>query len=171
MSEPEPEQSEELVAYLDGELNDEAATQVEETLVKDADVRKDVEQMTRAYELLDLLPSARASEHFTEKTLSAITARPKLVNSPEAETEYLPELGRRVRVSSPRWVVRIVGLAGLLIVATIGFNRTSQRDAEPIVELLTEFPLIERLDQYQAAGDVEFLEQLASSGLFDEQPE
>lgn len=171
MSETEPEQSEELVAYLDGELNDEAATQIEETLAKDAAVRQDVEKMTRAYEMLDLLPSAKASNSFTEKTLSAITARPKLADDNEAETEYLPELGRRVRASGPRWAVRIVGLVGLMIVATIGFNRTSQRDAQDIDVLLTELPLLERFDQYQAAGDVKFLEQLASSGLFDEQRE
>ncbi len=162
------EQPEELIAYLDGELNDAAAADVEETLARDPEVRQQVEKLTRAWDLLDLLPAARASSEFTEKTLSAIGTERK--SSDNADTEFLPvQLGRRVRASGGRWAIRVVGLIGLLIVAGVGFNGSFRRDADPIDKLLTELPLIERLDQYQAVGDVEFLRHLASSGLFDEQ--
>lgn len=171
MSTTDPRQPKDLIAYLDGELNDDDAAHVEEALAKDPDVRQEVEKMTRAWELLDLLPAAKASNEFTQKTLSAIAERPKIKSPDEGETEYLPQLGRRVRASGPRWAVRIVGLVGLLLVAVVGFNSTFRRNAQPIDELLTELPLIERLDQYQAAGNVEFLEELASSGLFNEQSE
>jgi len=163
-----PKQPEELIAYLDGELNDAAAADVEERLARDPQVRQQVEKLIRAWDLLDLLPAARASSEFTERTLSAIGTRRKPTDN--ANTEFLPvDLGRRVRASGGRWAIRVVGLIGLLIAAAIGFNGSFRRNAEPIDELLTELPLIERLGEYQAVGDVEFLRHLASSGLFDEQ--
>jgi anti-sigma factor RsiW len=163
-----PNQPEELIAYLDGELNDAAAANVEERLARDPQVRQTVEKLTRAWDLLDLLPAARASSDFTERTLSAIGTQRKSADN--ADTKYLPVgPGRRVRASGGRWAIRVVGLIGLLIAAAVGFNGSFRRNAEPIDKLLTELPLIERLDQYQAVGDVEFLRHLASSGLFDEQ--
>ena len=52
--------------------------------------------------------------------------------------------------------------------ATSGFNGAFKQNSEPMDELLTELPLIQRLDEYQEIGDVEFLKSLSESGLFDE---
>lgn len=170
MTTPSSKQPEDLVAYLDGELNDAEAAGVEDALAEDPQVRQQIEKLTRTWELLDLLPAARASPEFTEKTLAVIGTQAKPAG--EADTEFLSAgFGRRMRASSGRWTIRGAGLVGLLVAAAIGFNTASRRNAEPVDTLLTELPLIERLDQYQAAGRVEFLQQLASSGLFDEQSE
>ena len=159
---------EDLIAYLDGELPDEAASNVEKTLAEDAAVRRDVEQLSRTYDLLDLLPSGKASDNFTEKTLTAIRTQ-TAVGSPDESTAASSAAGSSTfRQKSMVWGIRAVAFLGLLIVAAAGFNGAFRRGSEPIDELLTELPLIERLDEYREVGDVEFLRQLSESGLFDE---
>lgn len=160
-------QQENLIAYLDGELTDEAAASVEKTLAEEVFARQEVEKLTRTWELLELLPEGRASNGFTEKTLTAIQTRIKASpKADEAETEddVIPGRARERVVRIGR---RTVGFFVLMFVAAVGFNSTFQKGAEPLDELLKELPLVERLDEYQEAGDTEFLKTLHESGLFD----
>lgn len=161
-------QQENLIAYLDGELTDEAAADVEKTLAEDGSARQEVERLTRTWELLDLLPEGRAPEDFTEKTLSAIQTRIatplKTDEDAAGQDDALPGYGRERAIRIGR---RIAGFFVLMFVAAVGFNSTFQKGAEPIDELLIELPIVERLDEYQEAGDVEFLQVLHKSGLFD----
>lgn len=163
----EPRQQENLIAYLDGELSDEAAASVEKTLAEEIGTRQEVERLTRAWELLDLLPEARASSDFTEKTLTAVRTRlalPAQSETDENDDDVIPGQGRE-RVH--RLVRRTAAFLLLLFVAAVGFNSTFRKDSEPIDELLIELPVVERLDEYREAGDVEFLKALEQSGLFD----
>ncbi len=160
-------QQENLIAYLDGELTDEAAASVEKTLAKEIGARQEVERLTRTWELLDLLPDGRASDGFTEKTLTAV--RTKLATPTQSQVEdeqddVIPGAGRERVIRLGR---RTVAFLVLLFVAAVGFNSTFQKGAEPIDELLIELPVVERLDEYREAGDVEFLQTLEKSGLFD----
>ena len=162
-------EKEELVAYLDGELPDEAASRVEKSLVDDAAVRSDVEQLTKTFDLLDLLPASKASDGFAEKTLTAIRTKESVPDTNTAEKTSPAEksqsnASRRVFA----WGIRAVAFFGLLFVATAGFNGAFKQNSEPMDELLTELPVIQRLDEYQEIGDVEFLKTLSESGLFDE---
>ncbi|NQV28932.1 MAG: hypothetical protein HQ518_31645 [Rhodopirellula sp.] len=159
---------EDLVAYLDGELPDEQASQVEKSLAENASVRRDVEQLTKTFDLLDLLPEPKASDGFAEKTLTAIRTQ----SSPR-KSETTDEVTSATQASAMsrrvvEWGIRVAAFAGLLVAATIGFNRSFRQDSEPIDELLTELPVIQRLDEYQETGDVEFLKALSESGLFNE---
>lgn len=160
---------EELVAYLDGELPDEAALRVEKTLVEDAAVRSDVEQLTKSFDLLDLLPDSKASDGFAEKTLTAIRIQ---TSAPKAEASANGSPAEQTRSTHSqiaiRWGIRGVAFLGLLFAATSGFNGAFKQNSEPIDELLTELPVIQRLDEYEEIGDVEFLKSLSESGLFDE---
>lgn len=161
-------QQENLIAYLDGELTDEAAANVEQTLAEEVFARQEVEKLTRTWELLDLLPESRASDGFTEKTLTAI--RTKVAGS-TATAEVADEKDDVIPGRTRERVIRIgrrtAGFFVLMFVAAVGFNSTFQKGAEPIDDLLRELPLVERLDEYQEAGDTEFLETLHESGLFD----
>ena len=163
------QEKEELVAYLDGELPDEVASRVEKSLVDDANVRRDVEQLTKTFDLLDLLPTSQASDGFAEKTLTAIRTQPDAPRTEAADEDSTSELtrpnySRRAIV----WGIRVAAFIGLMIAATSGFNSAFKQNSEPIDELLTELPVIQRLDEYQEIGDVEFLKALSESGLFDE---
>ena len=158
---------EDLVAYLDGELPEEAASQVEKSLVEDATVRRDVEQLARTYDLLDLLPTSRASDGFAEKTLTAIRTHGGTPVSESAdESDSVPQPSKLPRLAI-QWSIRAAALLGLMFAATVGFNGSFRQNSEPIDELLSELPLIQRLDEYQEIGDVQFLKSLSESGLFD----
>lgn len=162
-------EKEELVAYLDGELPDEVASRVEKSLVEDARVRRDVEQLTKTFDLLDLLPTSQASDGFAEKTLTAIRTQ---ADTPKAESTDKEATSAKSRSDYSQraivWGIRAAAFLGLLFVATIGFNGAFKQNSEPMDELLTELPLIQRLDEYHEIGDVEFLKSLSESGLFDE---
>jgi anti-sigma factor RsiW len=165
-------EKEELVAYLDGELPDEAALRIENSLVEDASVRRDVEQLTKSFDLLDLLPASQASDGFAEKTLTAIRTQ-----SSEAKAEST-DADAPVETTSSNysqcaivWGIRAAAFFGLMFAATLGFNGAFRQNSEPIDELLTELPILQRLDEYQEIGDVEFLKSLNESGLFNERDE
>ncbi len=62
-----------LVAYLDGELNDAQTRAIATKLTQSLTARKEVEALQKTWELLDLLPRPKASEDFTARTLSVAT--------------------------------------------------------------------------------------------------
>jgi anti-sigma factor RsiW len=162
-------EKEELVAYLDGELPDEAALRVEKSLVDDAAVRSDVEQLAKSFDLLDLLPSPQASDGFAEKTLTAIRTQASVSRAESADNDSPAEkTPSNYSQRAIAWGIRAAAFVGLLFVATSGFNGAFKQNSEPIDQLLTELPVIQRLDEYQEIRDVEFLKSLNESGLFDE---
>lgn len=165
-------EKEELVAYLDGELPDEAASRVEKSLVDDASVRSEVEQLTKTFDLLDLLPTSKASDGFAEKTLTAIRTQ-ESVQEPKVDNKksFVKKSQSNISQQATAWGIRGVAFLGLMFVAAVGFNGAFRQNSEPIDELLTEFPVIQRLDEYEEIGDVEFLKSLSESGLFDERDE
>src|ERR1700676_2331743 len=63
----------ELVAYLDGEL-DEAATQaVEAKIATDPDARAELDAMKQTWGMLDYLPKASPSPNFTNRTMERLS--------------------------------------------------------------------------------------------------
>ncbi|MBI1315054.1 hypothetical protein GC176_27500 [bacterium] len=168
MSTSDSRQTENLVAYLDGELNDDDASRVEETLTEQALIRQEVEKLTRVWELLDLLPEGKASATFTERTLFAVQTQLGKGEGEDADTRPIDTMRsshwkRRLR----RIALRTAAFLGLLIVASAGFNGAFRRDTAPMDQLLNDLPVIERLDQYREVGDLEFLKALNNSGLLN----
>lgn len=169
---PPDNDKEELVAYLDGELPDEAASRVEKSLVDDPAVRRDVEQLTKTFDLLDLLPASQASDGFAAKTLTVIRTQSNVPKAESTENDAPAEnTPSNYSQQAIIWGVRAAAFFGLLFVATVGFNGVFKQNSEPIDELLTDLPIIQRLDEYQEIGDVEFLKSLSESELFDERDE
>lgn len=161
--------NENLVAYLDGELPDDEVSAVEKSLVEDASVRRNVEQLTKTYDLLDLLPVSCAPEGFAEKTLTAIRTGEQQSDSERVEDRVPSGEQMNLRRRAVEWSVRAVAFCGLMLAAVVGFNSSFRQNSEPIDELLTELPLIQRLDEYQEIGDVQFLKTLSESRLLDGQ--
>ncbi len=168
MSTSDSQQTEDLVAYLDGELNDDDASRVEDTLTEQAPIRQEVEKLTRVWELLDLLPEPKASATFTERTLSAIQTRQAQTDADEADTRPMAtQQSQHWKTRARKVTLRFAAFLGLAIVGSIGFNGAFRRDTEPMDQLLKDLPVIERLDQYREAGSLEFLEALNDSGLLN----
>jgi hypothetical protein len=65
-----------LVAYLDGELDETVAQALESKLTLDPQARAEAEALRRTWELLDYLPKPEPSPDFTHRTLSRLAVKP-----------------------------------------------------------------------------------------------
>lgn len=150
-----PEQRTDLVAYLDGELDETAAQEIEQVLSKSEVARHEVDGLALTYDLLDSLPKATASEAFTRNTISKL----------QAVNQSQPLLRDRAWFRpARRGVVAVLWVAGLAAGAYLGYAATHRWMPNETDQLLNELPLIEKYDQYTDVGDVEFLIQLKKQG-------
>lgn len=152
------EQRTEIVAYLDGELDVEAAERVQRLLADNVAARRAAEEMTIAWEALDSLEGIKASENFTEKTFTNIRALA------ETERNGRPkpfDLKRLAMLGG--WMVGIVGSS------VAGFCTTNWSVPEQSQELVRDLDLIKTLPKYERVGDVNILDELKKQELFDDQ--
>jgi anti-sigma factor RsiW len=146
---------EELVAYLDGELDPAAATRVERRLADDASYRARLAQLQRAWDMLDTLQRAEADDDFARSTVEMVAV--------QAIDDVQTGQMRAVRRRSLWWA----GVAAALVVAALsGYLWLSNRLDGPNRELVQDLPVIERMDEYRYADSVEFLQELHNEGLF-----
>src|SRR5687768_14556676 len=66
---------EELVAYLDGELDASGAARVERRLADDATYRARLAQLERAWDMLDSLQRIEANDDFARSTVEMISVK------------------------------------------------------------------------------------------------
>src|SRR5262249_11991532 len=116
-----------LVAYLDGEL-DEAATQaVEAKIAADPEARAELDALKQTWGMLDFLPKSSPSPNFTNRTTQRLT----LENLPSAKTMPMP------KPASP-WLVGIGWAAAVLLAVGLGYWVTtlfwSSPNPDPIPE-------------------------------------
>lgn len=155
------DQREDLVAYLDGELPDEKSQQIDEIIARSEVARHEVEALARTFELLDVLPTVKASDEFAAKTLTSL----KAVEQPFVLTEqsWFKYLRRTVLIVG--WGAMVVG-AGWL-----GFQISRNWIPNPNEEVLADLAVIENLDRYQEVGEYEFLVLLKRSAVFEDSQE
>jgi len=140
---------EQLVAYLDGELDDQSTRRIEQLLASDPSVRETLDKFEGTWELLDNLGRAHVDEVFTQSTLEMVAvAAADDVQKQQAE---VPRRRRR------RW---LIGSAGVLLAGVAGFLAVVLFWPDPNEQLLRDLPVLERLDEYRQIDDVEFLELL-----------
>jgi anti-sigma factor RsiW len=167
MTKPKPVSEEaraELVAYLDGELSEDAARAVEDKINSDPTLRAEVDSLSRTWELLDYLPTHDPSPSFTHRTLERVTAtRPRIsATALAARNAYW----RRFAFGAG-WA------AAVLLAAEIGFGVTTRvLPREPTdEELARDLGVIEHEKAYEQVGDIEFLKQLDTPELFGDDPD
>lgn len=149
---------EELVAYLDGELDDEASRRIEQLLAADPKVRAALQGLERSWQLLDVLDRVEPDEGFTRTTMEMVA----LAAEEDLQKQQAEIPGRRRR----QW---LVGGASLLAAAAAGFLAVVFLRPDPNEQLLRDLPVLENLDQYRQVDDIEFLWLLDKSGLFSEE--
>lgn len=138
-----------LVAYLDGELNDEASRQIEERLTSDSSLRDQLSRLERTWDALDQLEQVEVDEEFTRSTIEMVALAAEEVH--HQEERQRPARRRR------RW---LIGSAGILTACLAGFATVWAFTPNPNRELINDLPVIERLDEYQQVDDIEFLKLL-----------
>ena len=146
---------EQLVAYLDGELDAESGRRIEALLASDPEVRRRLQSLERTWDLLDQLDTAPVGEPFTHTTLEmvAVAARDDV----EHDRAEAPRRRRRRRLA--------IG-GGLLAAAAAGFLAVACLAPDPNRQLLEDLPVLVNFDEYRQVENVEFLRLLRKEGLF-----
>ncbi len=149
---------EELVAYLDGELDTESNRRVERRLARDADYRQQLRELQQSWDLLDHLPQADVDHSFTESTI-AMVALQTSDDHQHARSRHSRQ--RRLMIGS--------ALACSVLVFVAAFSATRWWAGRQDRKLLRDLPVIENLDHYRYAESIEFLRLLEREGLFVEE--
>lgn len=154
----EEQRNEQLVAYLDGELDSRSSLDLERRLAEDADFRRELQQLQRVWDVLDELPKSEVSESFTQTTVEMV------VLSTEQEIEQQKQTEQRKKRTG--WLFAGAALAG---VALAGYSLVSLMLDRPNRQLLRDLPVIEDLELYRVADSVEYLHLLEDAGLFKDE--
>ncbi|HLA84871.1 MAG TPA: hypothetical protein VJL29_08755 [Thermoguttaceae bacterium] len=157
---------EQLVAYLDGELDADTARRIETLAADDPRLRERLGELGRAWELLDQLDRPETAGAFTETTLELVAV--------QAEEE-----ARQREAQLPRLRRRRLAMAagGLLACVAVGFLGGSLLRGDPNRALLDDLPVIENVDEYlQVLGEddrvepsLDFLRRLDQEGVFGDE--
>jgi len=151
------EQRDNLVAYLDGELEDNESQEIDRILARSDVARHEVEALSRAWDMLDLLPNSKATSDFTNRTMSTL----RLEETPGDFTDHPWFLLAR------RGAVMTAWLAAIAACGVVGFLATWKWYPNPHQRMLEELPIIRQLDVYAEVDSIEFLDALHREGLFD----
>jgi len=142
-----------LVAYLDGELNEQDMQELDEVLVQHSGARANVEELRQTWALLDSLPRPSVTEEFSAQTLATI----QVVRDEEpAPPSPWPRRG-------------LMALAWALVLSVSGGGGVMLADRwqpDPTDKLIAQLSVVERLEAYREIGDLEFIETLADTGRF-----
>jgi len=154
------EQRANLVAYLDGELDDHETKAIEETLAGSPAARRDVEMLSRAWDMLDLLPQLDPGEEFTQRTITRLHTLDQVKAHTQARWRVW---GRRSLVV----VVWLAALSGSVVAGVMAAVHAVPSQSRVVIE---DFPVVEKLHEYEAVGDIEFLQELKKRQLFLDEP-
>ncbi len=153
----EPVTDEQLVAYLDGELDVAVARQIEASLADDPRLHGRLRDLDRTWGLLGQLETDAVSHDFTRSTLELVAAA--------------GEADRKRAVNPWRRALRLALLViGLAVSGAAGFFIVTVVRPDPNRGLLEDLPVLENLDYYRAAQSLEFLGLLYRSDAFSEDP-
>ncbi len=145
-----------LVAYLDGELNEVESRAIATKLSLSPTARKEVDALEQTWELLEQLPRIKAPENFTEKTLT--------------EVRQIEEAGGRLESVFMTNLTRFLGASAWVVAAALAFGLgyvvTQYLWPNPTARLARDLSVAEHLDEYRDVGDFDFLKQLASTPEF-----
>ncbi len=147
---------EELVAYLDGELDDAESQRIERRLGEDPHYRSRLQGMQQTWDLLDLLPRAHLDQSFTKSTIEMVALKAT------AETKRGAAWRTRAALA---WGG---GAACLVVAGLLGYSATRAWLTSADRQLVRDLPVIENMDLYYHIDDIEFLRDLDQEGLFAE---
>jgi len=146
---------EQLVAYLDGELDQQATRELEARLASDPVARETLRRLERTWEMLDTLGRAETGDSFTRSTMEMVAVAAE--KEVEQERQQLPVYRLQ------RW---LLGICVLLAAGMLGYLSIALWWPDPNRQLLRDLPVIRHVDQYQEIGQYGFLQALYKEGLF-----
>jgi len=141
-----------LIAYLDGELDEDTSRKVESRLTQDPTLRAEADSLRRTWELLDYLPKVEVSPSFTHRTLACL---------PAGQTTLLVSIRRT-------WLFGMAWAGAVLVALVVGFATVAwllPHEASDD-ELVRDLRLIENKRMYEQVDGLDFLRELDHPDLF-----
>jgi len=156
-----------LVAFLDGELDEGTARALEARLNLDPSARAKAETLRKTWELLDYLPRPEPSTSFTNRTLEKLAVR-------HTTGPHLAIARGRL----PRWIVALGWAAALVVAGASGLGaahllwsgeETPPPEAAEVEEILVRYPrVVENERLFEEIDNLDFLRSLGDPKLFGE---
>lgn len=155
-----PEERANLVAYLDGELNEAESRAIATKLTQSVTARREIDVLQKTWEFLEYLPMPRASESLTQRTLTEVE---RIVVAGDKRAGTASQTVKRVATILLCVLATSVCLgAGLVLVRWIW--------PHPTARLARDLTIAEHLDEYRDVGSIDFLERLDKSPEFANDP-
>ena len=153
------EDRENLVAYFDGELDEESARTLEARLNLDPQTRAEADALQATWNLLDYLPRSDPSPSFTHRTLEKLAL----------------QTGPHAHAGSGRWLKLLGWAAAILVAAGLGFVAARwlwqpRTPADLDEQMVRHLRVIDKVHQYEQVDDLDFLRGLDQPDLFGEEP-
>jgi anti-sigma factor RsiW len=148
-----------IVAYLDGEMEEPAIELMERRLVSDDPLRRKADALDQTWHLLDSLDDVSASGEFISRTLSSIDV---VDSDTESASQHRPwtQLFRQNEILPAiiGWVMFgfLLATIGLLTGRVLAQPRRGDNDAQ----ILHQLPVLRNYHQYRIIPDLQFLEDL-----------
>jgi hypothetical protein len=191
---------EELVAYLDGELAEEQARQLEQRLASDPQLRHRAMLLKKTYDLLDYLPCPEAPADFATRTLEkipalksspavlAVSSQPPVFTAPAASASSSVPLvvpatshpdivpTRWVAILQRPWLWLLFTLMAAsaggyaLLMSLLPSSRATLVPPSSSEPSLADHRLIQMLPLYIGVDDLAFLLRLAEPEYFGDDP-
>jgi hypothetical protein len=156
----------ELVAYLDGELDDAATQAVEAKLATNSEARAELDELKQTWGLLDLLPKASPSPNFTHRTMERLT----LEKGGRSGSKTLPMQGSGMLARAAWAAAILVALGGGYYAANQLWNPSPDPITEDEMELIRHLRIAEKWRYYENADDLDFVKKLNNPDLFGDDP-
>jgi anti-sigma factor RsiW len=156
----------ELVAYLDGELDDVATQAIEAKIATDPDTRAELDALKQTWGMLDYLPKASPSVNFTHRTMERLTLEVG------AGKKTMTMTGRSSAWLRVGWAAApILALAGGYF-AALHFWPAQSSDVIPDADrpLVRYLRVAEKWRYYENADDLDFVKKLNQSEVFGDDP-
>ncbi len=146
---------EQLVAYLDGELDAESSRDVEQRLASHVAVRERLHELERAWDALGALSAPEMSPQFAHSTLEMIAQAAEKERQHET-SQFLTSRTRHL----------LAGAAVLLVAFGLGLFVAANRGRSENEQLVNDLPILEELDAYRRAENIHFLRMIRDAQLF-----
>jgi anti-sigma factor RsiW len=165
--------TEELVAYLDGELDPKASEAFATRMSLDPKLRAEADALQRAWDILDVLPRPQPSSNFATRTLSQAIPIPA-----PSGTQVVPYPGQAFpsaalpaqRPGAGFWVTSAAVVLAAAVAGYFGHRAfaPAPKSATPDPPL-EDVTLMKNLRLYRNVDDMDYLKKLDTSELFGEE--
>lgn len=163
MAELNEQDREDLISYLDGELDEGKSREVEARLTLDGAFRAEADALRQVWGMLDYLPQPEPPVDFTNRTLERLSLQ-------QMRSSLMSQ--HRLR---RRWWPRLAWAAAALLAAGAGLGAAALlwgprgEPAELHTNMVQYLGVIEKLHLYEQVDDFEFLKKLDHPDLFGEE--